>query len=224
VDTLTIKALKNNEEGITLVELMVVIVLLSIVLALGYMYFDYGVQAFERGERQTIAQKAARLSSDFITNELRFTKEIEINPDGEFAGNGDFDEGYKYIFLDDTDSIIFRDLDGSKKVLADSEADDMPYIIYFSSNVPNDVVYFYVAADLSPVDLGEYIDEETYLLDEDSLVGDIGKGLYFLRTKVQALNLELYRTYGLDGELIQLNGMGGTVIKYKHPASHNQPN
>lgn len=219
MDSLIAK-LHKSQDGITLVELMIVVVLLSIVLTVGYMYFDYGVQAFERGERQAIAQKAARLTSDFITTELRFAKEIEINPDGVYADNGDFEVGYKYIYLDENDSVVFRDLDGSRKILADSQADDMAFNIFFSSNVPHDVVYFYMTADLPPdTELVDYVDDETYQLDLEKLKAEKGTGLYLLSTKVQALNLELYRTYGIDSELIKLNGLGGTVIKYRYPAN-----
>jgi len=179
----------KKQDGLSLVELLVALSLLGIVLALGYMYFDFGVQAFDRGERQTIAQQAARITSDFVTAELRFAKEIEINPDG-----GLNETGYRYIYLDETeDSIVFRDEEGNERILANSQVDEMPYFIKFNSNIPDDVVIFDIKAD---------------------------DGLYELNTRVQALNLELYRTYTLEGDLIKLNDNEDeiyTVIKYKVP-------
>ena len=180
----------NKEHGFSIVELMVALALLGIVLALGYMYFDFGLGAFNRGERQTIAQQAVRLTSDFITSELRFANQIEINPE-----DGLSETGFKYLYLDENNSIVFRDDDGTtERILADSILDDMPFNIHFTSNVPDDVVIYTIDAD---------------------------NGLYTIETRVQALNLELYRTFNLDlyGVLIKLNEGDGTIVKYKKPAN-----
>jgi prepilin-type N-terminal cleavage/methylation domain-containing protein len=176
----------RNNQGITLVELMVTLALLGIVLALGYLYFGFGVQAFQRGEKQSIAQQAVRLTADYITVELRFAKQIEINPDG-----GITETGYRYIYLED-DSIYYRDELGNDRCLADSDADGMPYSITFTSNVPDDVVIYNINAD---------------------------NGFYVLDSKVQALNLELYRDYNIDlyGVMILVNEGDDTSVKYAVP-------
>ncbi len=206
-----------RDEGFSLVELMIALSLLGIVLALGFMYFNFGVQAFDRGELKTIAQNAARFTAGYATTEIRFANEIEINPT-----DGISESGYKYIYAHDNGSIVSRDENGHERVLADSQADSMDYHIYFTSNVPYDVVYFYIIADMDDdINLSDYItideEEDLWEFDEQGLEDDAGKGLYFLQTKIQALNLELYKTYGLDDELIKLNGKGGTVIKYQVP-------
>ncbi|RQD73054.1 MAG: prepilin-type N-terminal cleavage/methylation domain-containing protein [Candidatus Syntrophonatronum acetioxidans] len=197
--------MSKKQEGLTLVELVIVLSLLSIILALGYMYYDFGVQAFERGEHRTIAQKAVRLTADFITSEIRYAKEIEINPE-EAPPEGNGDNGYRFIYEEDN-SIIYQDEKGSKWTLADRQADDMPYSIYFTSNVPEDVVIFYIIADYATEP-----DSEGFDMEEEK-----EKGLYSLETRVQALNIRLYRTYSPEGELIKLNDDGGSVIKYKKP-------
>jgi len=202
LDKITYKSIKNNQNGLMLVELMVVIVLLSIILALGYMYFDYGVQAFERGERRSIAQTTSRLTSDFIKREVRFAKEITINPGITITNSGYISEpgDYRYIYLDDnpdsphTNSIVFQDEEGNKQVLADSQADDMPYRIEFDSNIPDDVIIFEIEAD---------------------------NDLYHFDTRIQALNIRLYRDRPHEGRLIEINEDPNngvyTVIKYKLP-------
>ena len=179
-----------KEHGFSIVELMVVLSLLGIVLALGYMYFGFGLGAFNRGERAAIAQQSVRLTSDFITSELRFANQIEINPD-----SGISETGFKYFYLNADNSIVFRDDDGTtERILADSNLDGMPFDLHFTSNVPDDVVIFEIEAD---------------------------NGLYSIETRVQALNLELYREYNLNlyGEIIKLNDGDGTIIKYKKPAN-----
>jgi prepilin-type N-terminal cleavage/methylation domain-containing protein len=181
----------KKEQGLSLVELMVALSLLGIVLALGYMYFNFGMQSYDRGERRTIAQQAVRMTADFITKEIRFAKQIEINP-----SDGVNESGYRYIYLKD-DSVIFRDEAGAERILADSQTDEMPFNVQFNSNVPDDVVIFDLDAD---------------------------NGLYSLHTRVQALNLELYRKYNMElyGVMIKVNEGSGppyTVIKFKNPDS-----
>lgn len=206
--------LKQKQDGFTLVEIMIVLALVGIILALGYMYLDFGVQARDRGEKQAIAQKGARYSADIITGELRFAEEVIINPEGDYVSEEDFEDGYSYFYQDDN-SLVHRDEEGTSRVLADSKTDDMPYSIYFTSNVPNDVVYFYIIVDHNlDTDLEPYIDEESYELNEEDL-SEEKEYIYLLKTKVQALNLELSRTYAPEDELIKLNDLGGTIIKYK---------
>lgn len=208
----------KKSDGFSIVELLVVLSLLGIVLALGYMYFGFGVKAYDRGEQRAIAQQASRLASGFITSEIRFANEIEINP-----SDSSFENGYRYIYIED-ESIKHINENGNERILADSSADDMDYSIFFTSNVPHDVVYFYIFADFpSEIDLGDYIivdpDNDKWEFEEERLEQEVGKGLYFLKTKVQALNLELYNTYGPDEEMIELNGKGGSIIKYRIPDS-----
>ncbi|MDW7740392.1 MAG: prepilin-type N-terminal cleavage/methylation domain-containing protein [Bacillota bacterium] len=192
----------NNQNGFMLVELLIALALLGVVLALGYMFFNFGTQAFNIGERRAIAQQAARITSDFITSELRFAKEIEINPDEAEMVNG-----YWYFYLSEDNSIIYRDQNENERIMADSLADDMLYSIYFTSNVPDDVVIFLTGAD---VDMDSIIAVE----DLDNINVEEVDGLYLLMTRVQALNLELYRAYGPNESMIKLNGEGGTTIKY----------
>ena len=211
-----IKSALKKSDGISIVELLVVLSLLGIVLALGYTYFAFGVRAYDRGEQHAIAQQASRLASGFITSEIRFANEIEINPD-----DNNFESGYRYIYVEN-ESIKHVNENGNVRILADSNVDGMDYRIFFTSNVPYDVVYFYIFADFpGGIDIGDYIiidpDEDIWEFEEERLEQEVGKGLYFLKTKVQALNLELYKTYGPDEEMIELNGKGGSVIKYKVP-------
>jgi len=208
MDTITLKNFKK-QDGLTLVELMIVLSLLGIILAIGYMYFSFGVQAYDRGERRTIAQHASRLTADFISRELRFAREVEINPEGGIS-----ESGYRYFYLDN-DSIIFRDEDNNERTLADSQADDMSYSIYFTSHVPDDIVIFFILADYG-MDTAEFAGKDIVEIKE-KIEENAEQGLYYLKTKVQALNLELYRTYGPDDDMIKLNGEGGTVVKYLKP-------
>ncbi len=211
MDTMITKIL-NKQDGLTVIELLIVLTLILLVLAIGFMYFDFGVKAFDRGERQTIAQKAARITSDFITSELRFAKEITINPDG----NPGDSEGY-YYFYEENNSIKFLDPDeATPRTLADTKTDGITYNVYFFSNIPYDVVIFYIFADLEAEPESSQSGMEEYKENVENLKQE---SLYALKTRVQAINLKLFRDYDPETEeMITINEGGDhTVIKYKKP-------
>jgi len=158
----------NKQEGFSLVELVIVLALLSLVLSVGYMFFSFGVEAYNRGEKKAIAQQAARLTSDFITAEVRYGRDITVNPDSGIPEEPD----YRYIF-EENNSIKYRSIDypdTPDRILADSQADDMNFTIEFDAELADDLIYFKITAD------------------ED---------FYELETKVHALNMSLDRSNDL---------------------------
>lgn len=175
----------HQQVGFTVIELMISLALLLIMIALGYLFFFFGLRTYDTGEQKAIAQQAARITSDFITTELRFAELVEINPSTSFEAE------YQYIYLSN-DSIYHRDQNGNTRALADSSNDGMPYYIEFSSSVPYDVIIFFIEAD---------------------------DDLYRLDSRVQALNLDLLRTYDPESgdALIKRNEGDNTSIKYKKP-------
>ncbi len=158
----------NKQEGLGLVELLIVLVLLNLVLSVGYMFFSFGVEVYNRGEKKAIAQQAARLTSDFITAEVRYGKDITVNPD-----NGINDLDFHYIFLENN-SIKYRSINypaTPDRILADSQADKMNFTIEFSAETDYDLIIFKITAD---------------------------QDFYELETKVHALNMSLDRSSDLE--------------------------
>ena len=119
------KLIIRKQCGFTVVELMVVLALLGIVLALGYMFFGFGISTFARGERQTIAQQEIRRGAEFITSELRFANKITIEP-------ADLTEGGYYYIYQEGDSVVYKDKSGQERVVLDSSADGITYLISFN--------------------------------------------------------------------------------------------
>ena len=68
-----------NEKGLTLVEVLVVVVLIVTVLSLGYTVIHYSRTTFQSGTARAEVQQDARLAANFIADELR--NAIEINTD-----------------------------------------------------------------------------------------------------------------------------------------------
>lgn len=184
-----IKKLFKNQSGFTLIELVIALILLGIVLSLAYTFFSFGISAFTQGEQRSIVQQSSRLTSRFIQNEIRYAMEIIIGPEG-----GVVEDNYRYIFLDHgTNSIMFRDEHGNYSTLADSQADGVPYTLFFNSNEPENVVIWEI---------------------------DAGNGLYTLGSRKMADNLELYSQYNIQkyGVMILVNEDGDqSILKYKLP-------
>ncbi len=182
------KLVFKKQDGFTVVELLTVLAILGIVLALGYMYFGFGVDTFARGERRSIAQQSIRLSADLITNELRYAEEVILDP-ANTAESGYYyieQQGDSVILLDKTDENEVLE-----RVLLDSEVDDIAYKVSFEEE--------------SAV---ERIDFNLVLL----LTLEAEDGLYELDTKVYVLNLTDGDKYESGG------GGPTPVIKFRKPS------
>ncbi len=60
----------RNKRGITLVELLVVLALLSMTIGVIYMYFDYGYKSWNRASAEARAVQEARLFIDVLNREV----------------------------------------------------------------------------------------------------------------------------------------------------------
>ncbi len=72
------KNMAKNDEGVTLVEILIASTLLVVVLGLGYSLFFFGTNAFSRGETHSIVQQNARMAADYVIGSVRYAKDLEI--------------------------------------------------------------------------------------------------------------------------------------------------
>lgn len=116
-------SLLRNERGLTLVELLIGLAILTIVLSVGYTFYFYGYNTFKVGESRSYVRQYTRLSADFITQELRYASYVKIC--NTIPGDGEFDPGFKYIYV--KDNILkhrdFIDSDGSERTVLDAISD-----------------------------------------------------------------------------------------------------
>lgn len=83
----------RNSRGVTLIELIIALALLSMVLAVGYNYYFFENKTYTIGSNQSNVQRDIRLASDFITREVRNAIELEL------VSSPTIGDGYNYIYL-----------------------------------------------------------------------------------------------------------------------------
>lgn len=77
--------IKDNDKGVTLIELIIVIGLLVVVLAVLYNIFMVSQKSFQVGIDKSIVQQDARVCSNKITDELKLAKTVSLTePTGEY--------------------------------------------------------------------------------------------------------------------------------------------
>ena len=73
----------KNKKGITLLEVIIVLGLISILSALVFGIFNYGVRTYNRTEVKGDLQRNTRIAMDYIVQEVRFaTGEVDVGNDG----------------------------------------------------------------------------------------------------------------------------------------------
>ncbi len=150
------KMIKSNS-GLSLIELIIALSLLSVVLAIGYNLYHFGTQSFQRGQDSANVQREIRMAADYISSELRLAREVafrEVSDPLEL-------ENDQFYFFEDNGSIIHRylDVDGDvvDRVLLDQDLDGIAYTFKVKkaegeTGALEDVIYFEVITDLYQVD------------------------------------------------------------------------
>ncbi len=72
------QAVTNNNDGLTVVELMIAVAILVLVLAGGYTFFSFGWNTFDRGTSKAIVQNNLRMAVEDITKEIRYAGNLSI--------------------------------------------------------------------------------------------------------------------------------------------------
>ncbi|MBS4007793.1 MAG: prepilin-type N-terminal cleavage/methylation domain-containing protein [Clostridium sp.] len=107
----------KEQAGLSLLELMVALSLLSLVLAIAYGFYSFSGDTISLGEQQSNLQQTVNLAADFITNELRYatgmtiinSTEIASIPDAAQIGADNY-----YMFINSNSKIELRQRNASK--------------------------------------------------------------------------------------------------------------
>ena len=77
-----LKEITLNENGITLVELVISVALLSLVIAVAFSLFVFGNNAYRGGTDQHILQTDMRFALEELTDDLRYATEVKVIEEG----------------------------------------------------------------------------------------------------------------------------------------------
>jgi len=133
---LNIFYVKNNR-GVSLIELMVVVVILSLIILGLVTFFTGGVRSWITGQNQLSAQRNARQAMDWMVREIREAdyinsssaiSQIDFNTpfDGSISyslsGSGDLKRGISPV-ISNVQSLVFTYFDNSGNPVATSDTD-----------------------------------------------------------------------------------------------------
>lgn len=99
-----IKFLKKNRKGLTLLELIIGLAILTIVLTMIFSFFDFGNRTVLVGFSQNKAQADLRIASDYVKNTVRYATEVSLSsPETVSIEQTD---SFDYIYFDYTSGSI----------------------------------------------------------------------------------------------------------------------
>lgn len=184
-----------DNKGITLIELLVAIAIMSMVLAIGYNMYYYGTKSFTGGTTQAHLQQNARLVDEYFKKELRNVGDIKID---EIYDNWEVDyDGYykvsdKKLIKATAENIIFLTDSTIKEIVVMVLHDDIR-LLDKSLNNENDLVLYYTFRVLDSIRTGE-----RPLLIYEIISGD-GDQEYIFKNQILLNNIN-YKSFLDDDE------------------------
>ncbi len=94
----------KQEQGFTLIEILIVLTLLGGMVALSFTVYAFGQRAFLSGKERFQLQEEVRNVAKFITKSLRNASETGLSVLD--SGHIDLTDGYQYIYL--RDNIVYH--------------------------------------------------------------------------------------------------------------------
>jgi len=80
----------RNDKGVTMVELILVIVVVGFVMAAALSFFLFGTRTFTLGSNQAKIQQEARLATTIVSQDLRTAINVRAEYSGGAPGTGEF--------------------------------------------------------------------------------------------------------------------------------------
>ena len=88
--------LNNYNQGVTLIELLIALAIISILLTTAFMFFMFGNKTFSMGTDQYTTQADLRIANDYIVKAIRFATAVELGGTPSSIAQTD---KYDYIYL-----------------------------------------------------------------------------------------------------------------------------
>jgi prepilin-type N-terminal cleavage/methylation domain-containing protein len=178
-----------DERGVSLVELTIVLALMGIILAVGYMFYDFGLRTFNVGEAKSNVQQNVRVASDYIARELRYAFEVQLL-DNTFTIPESVTDDFNYIFINGDGAVEHRTIDGSTVLFGGSISGVVTDLLEFGINTDNDSILNYsIGAETTGATLQEYgLNSEIYIENLNlssnlikNITGDTGTAIRYIK-------------------------------------------
>lgn len=178
-----------KEQGLSLIELMIVSSLLLTVLALAYNFWHFGFSSFVSAEQRSDVQQNVRLATDFINSEIRFAASAELLDATAVPAAVAIAADTHYILLNGS-AIEYRARNVSQ-VIPQNLADNIRFSLNFSkTEISNDLLSVVVSGainDQPPYSLSSQIRLENLRHFNRTITGSTtGTAVRFVR---QTINL-----------------------------------
>ena len=96
---------KFNNQGFTLIETVIAVAIVGLVIAMSFSLLAFGQNYFSMSNTQYGIQNDGRITSSYLSKELRFATEIEIidvfEARDEIIDNESIDEPYNFLYIKD---------------------------------------------------------------------------------------------------------------------------
>jgi uncharacterized protein YjdB len=123
-----------NQAGLTVVELLIGLTVMSIILISGYMFFSFGWRVFDLGTESSVVNNNLRMAAEVVSNEIRYAGVLNVINTADVPVNVDDDK--VYIYLNANNRIEKKDNSGS--ILLPHELDsDITFNVLFTTIAPN---------------------------------------------------------------------------------------
>lgn len=158
----------KNSKGLSLAELIIALALLSMTLALGYIFMIAITNIFTHAEKRSNIQQGARMAGDLITQKVRYANQLEII-DVSIPANFT-DTSYYYIYQ--TANTIQYRLPGEHtgNNISSGIFADLHFALQFTKETNNRILNFTV--QVSKIDATAYsISSEVLCLNLAEITG-----------------------------------------------------
>lgn len=164
----TLRVTVKYNKGLSLIELIITLALLSVTLALGNVLFTAATNIFTLAEKRSTIQQGVRVAGDFITQKVRYADQLEII-DASIPANFS-NTSYYYIYQ--TGSTIQYRTPGEHtgRSISGGIFADLQFDLLFSKGTNNRILNFSVQA--SKMDAEAYsISSEVLCLNLTTITG-----------------------------------------------------
>lgn len=133
----------KKRSGLSLVELVIVLGLLSVVLSAGYMFFNFVYSSFFTAEGRSDVQQNVRIVSDFISKEIRNATSVKLLGSSETIPDpSTLKEDEHYIFVNADGKIEYRTKNVSR-IIPDIISERINFTLDFSISTASDRILRY---------------------------------------------------------------------------------